>query len=237
MLKKEYLFKFLVLAIATGVSFLKLGATLGCGKFVFSGINFVSPLLVVFCNFYIAGAWLLIYFLVKKIMLCGCLTMGIPTFLSATYMCVAMGGFTGKERLTKYLDVLLRIIIPCLCMILFIYHPYGRQAFVYSFYWLIPIVLFVLDKYRIHSSLFSNSLSSTFIAHAAGSVIFLYTLNVAPEVWINLIPIVAIERLTFACGISLFFYVFKFLKNLIYGFKFVVDSGLSATSHFASGKL
>ena len=88
------------------------------------------------------------------------------------------------------------IIIPLLCVILFIIHPQGRIAWYYSLYWLIPIFA-VFKKNR----LIVNALGATFTAHAVGSIIFLYAFNLPAAVWISLIPIVAIERGLFALGI------------------------------------
>jgi len=65
----------------------------------------------------------------------------------------------------------IRLLLPIVCMGLFIIHPVGAQAFAYSLYWLIPVVLFFVPQ----RFLFLQALGSTFIAHAVGSVIWLYT--------------------------------------------------------------
>jgi hypothetical protein len=84
------------------------------------------------------------------------------------------------------------------CMFLFWMHPIGSQVWFYPLYWLIP----PLAKYVFPRNLFTKSLGATFTAHAVGSILFLYTIPTMPELWIMLIPIVAIERLIFALGIS-----------------------------------
>jgi hypothetical protein len=40
----------------------------------------------------------------------------------------------------------IRLLLPIACMGLFVIHPVGAQAFVYSLYWLIPVVLFFLPQ-------------------------------------------------------------------------------------------
>jgi hypothetical protein len=80
----------------------------------------------------------------------------------------------------------------------------GSQVWYYSLYWLIPMVLYFAPK-----NLFLRSLGSTFTAHAIGSVLFLYSIPTAPALWIMLLPIVAIERLVFAAGISASFVAFN----------------------------
>ncbi|MFA5077654.1 MAG: hypothetical protein WC488_04470 [Candidatus Micrarchaeia archaeon] len=87
------------------------------------------------------------------------------------------------------------------CMLLFWMHPIGGQAWYYALYWLIPIGAVFYKE-----NILARSLGSTFTAHAIGSVAFLYAFSLPAEVWIALIPVVAVERLTFASGITLFHY-------------------------------
>ena len=88
-------------------------------------------------------------------------------------------------------------IVPLACMALFIIHPVGSQAWFYSLYWLVPLIMLLLPEH-----LFLRSLGATMTAHSIGSVIWLYFIPSTPEFWIALIPIVAAERLLFALGIT-----------------------------------
>jgi hypothetical protein len=101
--------------------------------------------------------------------------------------------------------------IPLLCMMLFILHPIGFYAFLYTWYWFIPMGLYFLKN----KNFFLQALSSTFIAHAVGSVIWIYTVPMSIDQWHALIPIVAIERFTFALGMVTVFHVARIVKNLI----------------------
>lgn len=94
---------------------------------------------------------------------------------------------------------LIRLCIPFFCILLFICHPVGFKAFPYALYWFIPIILYFVPK----KVIFLHALSSTFIAHAVGSVLWLYIAPMRAETWYVLIPFVAIERLVFATGMSL----------------------------------
>lgn len=96
-------------------------------------------------------------------------------------------------------------LIAMICLILFVVHPIGRQAWVYSLYWLIPILASLLPK-----RLFLKSLGSTFTAHAVGSTVFLYTFQLTPAIWKNLIPVVFMERFSFALGIYASYFIFNF---------------------------
>src|SRR5581483_10695234 len=94
---------------------------------------------------------------------------------------LAMTGFYGPALLAYHIPGLcaalawswydarfswmLRAALPALCFVLFVLHPVGSQAFVYAFYWCIPLGLYVAGA----RSLFARALSSTFIAHAVGS--------------------------------------------------------------------
>lgn len=101
-------------------------------------------------------------------------------------------------------------VIPAICIILFILHPEGRQAWYFSLYWLIPIIA-VFKKNR----LILNSLGSTFTVHAIGSTAFLYALNLKAAVWISLIPVVFLERMIFAVGIWVSFLVVNMILQKI----------------------
>lgn len=89
----------------------------------------------------------------------------------------------------------IRLIAPIACIVLFIAHPVGFYAAPYSLFWLIPIVLYVMDA----KHPFLLSIGATFTAHGIGSLISLYMVNSLTSVqWIFLMPLVCIERLTLA---------------------------------------
>lgn len=95
--------------------------------------------------------------------------------------------------------------VPIACMVLFIMHPVGRQAWFYSLFWLIP--LFGVLPFRIPGKLFFRSLGATFTAHAVGSTAWLYSVPMTASQWVALIPVVAYERIVFACGITVSYLV------------------------------
>ena len=99
------------------------------------------------------------------------------------------------------------IIIPALCIFLFIIHPVGNQVWFFSLYWLIPILGKVLPK-KVPGQLFFRSFGATFTAHAVGSVLWLYTIPMEAGAWISLMPVVAYERFLFGIGIASSFVLF-----------------------------
>jgi len=124
---------------------------------------------------------------------------GIPGFCAALYMASS--------------HMLIRFIVPLVCMILFITHSVGFTAAPYAFYWLIPIALYIIKK----RSLFTDALGATFVAHAVGSVFWLYLVPMPSAYWWGLIPVVAIERICFAAGAVLVYkgcmYCSRILSN------------------------
>lgn len=101
--------------------------------------------------------------------------------------------FSAALYLTRYRFV--RFFLPTLCIVLFLLHPVGRQAFPYVLFWFIPLIvsLFSLSNY------FFLALGSTFSAHAVGTILWLYAglLTSSAQIY-SLIPVVIIERLVFA---------------------------------------
>jgi hypothetical protein len=87
-------------------------------------------------------------------------------------------------------------------MVLFIAHPFGFYAAPYALYWLIPMVIYFSRK----KTVFLQALSATFIAHAVGSVIWLYLKALPTAVWLGLIPVVIFERLLYATFMTAVYY-------------------------------
>lgn len=102
------------------------------------------------------------------------------------------------------------LLVPVAAILLFLLHPIGREAFYFAGYWLIPIIAALFFK----DNLFAKSLGASFTAHAVGGVIWVYFVPTTAAFWTALIPIVAVERLVFACGITLSFVVVNSLLAL-----------------------
>ena len=105
----------------------------------------------------------------------------------------------------------LRLLPSVLCMVLFLCHPVGLAAGLYTLLWLIPVGIYLICK----KNIFLDALASTFTAHAVGSVIWLYTMPMTPHAWLALIPIVLVERFTYALGIVVAYKVIVTLSVLI----------------------
>lgn len=118
------------------------------------------------------------------------LTLGIPTL-----MATLSWNFSQSEN--KGNDKLFHIILPVSCMALFYFSSVGADAWLYAAYWLIPIACCFLPL-----GILGRAIKSTFVAHAIGSIIWVYMVPMSPAAWLALIPVVAIER-SFAIAWSL----------------------------------
>lgn len=175
---------FAVLAKAAGL--FKINFILGSHHAFFSGISVVAPLAGAFAgisgSFVAFGISILIGFIFYGFSSLSFLAFYVPGLCASLY-------WASPSKMV-------RVILPVLCMLLFWSHPVGGQAFIYALYWCIPIILYFVRPKLI----FLEALGSTFVAHAVGSVIWLYTVPMTSAHWISLMPIVMIERMLFASG-------------------------------------
>ena len=114
--------------------------------------------------------------------------------------------FVGVYIFSKYKNSILNPLICAFSILLFILHPVGSQAWLFSLFWLIPILLHFFPS----NNIFLRSLATTLTQHSVGAVIWIYFVSAqTPEFWLALIPVVAIERFVFATGIA-----FSYLTSL-----------------------
>lgn len=65
----------------------------------------------------------------------------------------------------------------------------------------------------VQDNVYSRALSASFIAHAVGSVIWLYGGNITVQEWTALMPIVMIERFFIAAGMIAFITLFQTISD------------------------
>ena len=180
---------------------IKVSFLLGSQMVWFSGVNSILPLAGAFGGLF--GASLvflmrqLIHLLFFKTLSLSFLALCIPGFCASLYWATN--------------SAFIRLLLPLACMGLFVAHPVGSQAFFYSLYWLIPVVLYFVPQ----RSLFLTALGSTFVAHAVGSVIWCYTVPMTAAMWLALMPIVALERTLFALGMVVAHHALTFVFGMI----------------------
>lgn len=132
------------------------------------------------------------------------ITKGLPT-LAAIY--------SAQCTAPSWRSALLNIGIPVAAATAFVVHPVGHIAWVYSLFWIIPVGGELL-RIKGVTSLFNRLLTGTFIAHAVGSVIWLYLVPTTAATWFALLTIVPVERFVFASGATLVALGIGMIKNL-----------------------
>lgn len=180
-------------------SLLKVSFVVGSITAFFSGVNCVSPLAGAFGGVRASGLVSLCSMLIRTVLF------GFNPFILAVYH---IPGFCASAYLaTRHWAV--RLALPLVCMALFIAHPAGTGAAAYTLYWLIPAALFFVPV----RSFFINALGSTLTAHAVGSVIWLYATAMPAAAWLGLIPVVAVERIMFAAGMTLVYHALVYAQR------------------------
>jgi len=190
---------FLGLFVIRCASLFKMSFIFGSYRASFAATTIAKPLIGLFSGGFISivifSLCLLFRYLLFGVASLHILAFYIPGLCSALYL--------------AYDTIFVRFFLPLLCIILFVTHAIGAQAFAYSLYWLIPIVIYCVKQ----KNMFLNVLGSTFVAHAVGSTIWLYTIGMNASVWNALIPIVALERLSMALAIWLGYKIIVHLKK------------------------
>jgi hypothetical protein len=178
---------------------------LGTKKMFLTCTSIFFPLVGSMTGLIVPITFTIVYFTVKQIFGPYMLTFGIPSILATTNWSTEINNkiFNTYQLIIK---VVLQIILPLTCIVLFVEHPIGKKVILYPMYWFIPTIIFFY-QYTKGTKIFLTALSSTFIAHATGSIMSLYILSIPASTWNALIPVVAIERLVFASGATLVHYV------------------------------
>ncbi|MGE0009231.1 MAG: hypothetical protein AB7F19_01710 [Candidatus Babeliales bacterium] len=190
------------------LSLLKINVLLGAKTAVFSGFSLGGPLVSLYTGMgFGAGLFLLrrmVHCVFMGTSLLSPFSLYLPTFAAALYF-----------RSTSFW---IRVATPLLCMVLFIAHPVGGQAWFYACYWLIPVVLYYTQQTQ-----FTTALGATFVQHAVGSVLWLYIMPTTAAIWSGLLPFVAVERLVCALGMVIIMHGVAFIQavdvRVLYGAK------------------
>jgi len=137
------------------------------------------------------------------------LTLGIPSILAA----ITFRYSTNDLKFKNQLNFALQFLFPIIAITLFCINPIGKSAFLYSFYWFIPMAIYLLSMFSNKNNYILASISSTFIAHSCGSIIWLYCLPTNQAFWLALIPKVAFERLGIIVGMIITYNFLVVLKR------------------------
>lgn len=179
-------------------SFFKTSFMVGSKFAFFSAVNCVMPLSGIFAGytgiFFITMTRLLFLIFCSSTMI---MVNTIPSFIASIYA-------TTNSKI-------MQCLISVICMMLFLLHPEGSMAKLYTLYWIIPIVVSLF----FNQYLYLRFLGTTFTAHAVGSVLFLYQTNMSSLYWNGLIPVVIFERLLFTAGMIITYHIFNKIFHMV----------------------
>lgn len=178
-----------VAVLAKLSTLLKVSFVVGSYTAFFSLSNCLVPLMGAYTNLSAVISFGLLGMIIRYVM-------GSLAFFKIAAFYVP-GIFAGLAWITAYRSI--QLFVPALCMVLFIAHPVGGAAWMYTLYWLIPMAIYMSNR----QSIFAQALASTLVAHAVGATIWLYADPLNPTIWLGLIPVVAYERLLFALGMTI----------------------------------
>jgi hypothetical protein len=184
---------------ASLAAYIKISFVVGSEEAFFSISSMVLPIIGLFGGLGSTTLFLCLK-MVSRTLLHGLPAFGAPTLYLPSW-CAAWS-LTSRHWVIWYL-------VPLLCITLFLVHPVGGQAWLYSMYWFIPMFVAFFTRHNF----FDTALGATFIAHAVGSVIWLYTIPMTAAQWIALIPIVFLERVTYAAGMVVVYHVIQLISN------------------------
>jgi len=203
----------LTLSLAVMSKFVAFSWVIGSVKTFFSAISVTGPLVVVFGGLPGGLLYLFLNLLcsVKKTLLFT--QTGLPNLLAGCY-------WKGNSKFIK-------LALPIFAMAVFWYSTWGTSAAWYATLWLIPVLIELCG----FNNLFSKALGATWIAHATGSILWLYFGKITADQWVLIMPIALIERFCLAilmvgmykliqavCGYK----IFGLLKNMQQGLKRVL---------------
>lgn len=117
----------------------------------------------------------------------------LPLILGVLYFSLSSKVFKGDSLKGVWI-----LAVPLFSILAFNLHPIGRTVWYYSLFWLIPLAVWPARN----RFLLARALGSTFTAHAVGGAVWIWAFNLPANVWVSLIPVVALERSIFALGIA-----------------------------------
>ena len=196
---------FLVLLAGTHVTLVKI---IGTSTSMLTGIACIFPVLGALLPLSLVSgsifSCLALKFLIKGLPF----TLGLPTiFATLAWTCSTNAT---RNLYAKIGDLFFHLVLPAMCMTIFMLHPLSQTAWPYALYWLIPPALWILRTYANINCVFFAALASSFIAHATGSILWVFFRPLPAAQWLALIPVVAMERLALAiCATATYYGIIK----------------------------
>lgn len=176
----------------------------------FSCMALVAPLMGLFFGAFPAFCILGVLFVLRSFISTVGITLGLPT-LFATLSWSLYG--TCRDKATRVADFVVHVCLPLICILVFSTHVTGL-ARCYALYWIIPVIGYITRVYS-NRMIFAQALASTFVAHAVGSICWLFLVPMTDMQWVALIPMVAVERFIYAVGMTTVYYGLKTMSVIV----------------------
>ena len=129
---KRVILTTLFVALFLVISLFKVSFLWGSQSCFFSGISFVLPLIGAFFSLPVSVFLISLFFIFKIFTFKALLIIGLPTLIAA--ICFNVSLKREKSKLIKFGEFSLKVLLPLLCVFLFVTNPVGKGAFIYSFY-------------------------------------------------------------------------------------------------------
>ena len=198
---------FMTLSLLALFSKVTLSFFLGTAHCYISGLSWLTPVLALIAGSS-TGGLLILFFALKYLFFKRATTAGIPT------LCATYSYYAATQQQLSWRDYALNFFFPVLAVAVFVFAQGFSLGSFYALYWLIPATLFILRFFGFCHEPWAYALTSSFIAHAAGSLIWLALVPMSSEQWFLLIPLVAAERLVIHCGQLLLLRTTQYLSEL-----------------------
>ncbi|MBI2137966.1 hypothetical protein HYU13_00095 [Candidatus Woesearchaeota archaeon] len=190
--KKRVLFIILFAALAFAAKKINFSALVGEPNQFFTLFQFFGPIAGSFLGPIVGGVSVLLteiadFFIMGKGYSAVNLARLLPMVFAAYYF-----GMKKKNAIG--------VAVPLLAIAAFVLHPAGREAWFFSLFWTIPVIVRILPDKFANNAVFKG-LGATFTAHSVGGAVWVWAVPMTPEQWVALIPVVIYERLMFTGGI------------------------------------
>ena len=105
----------------------------------------------------------------------------------------------------------IRVFVPLACIVAFLCHPIGQQAPLYTLFWVLPLLAY----FFFNTTIIGQAIGSSFVAHAVGSVLWIYSLPTTPAYWYALIPVVIVERCVCIASMVLLYTLMQYVTKKV----------------------
>ena len=132
----------------------------------------------------VGSTWLLLHVGI------GCYTLGIPTLLAT----LSYWSSRRASMVAGMVDFLMHVVLCALAVGVFAFYAPCAADRWYALFWVLPVIAYAVPRRSTFVAKLAAVVQATFVAHAAGSLIWLFCVPGKVASWAALMPVVAAER-------------------------------------------